>query len=187
MLARMPAKMNRAPPMVSSHPMVLLPFQKRIPIPNSIGKSVMPKLLPPQKLQYEPTTLTRCVMRNPPIHAMAKPTRNWPSPPEVPPTSLIERFSMNGRIAPRVVSGNGVLPSLSLCAESSNKRRGTDGLVYRAAGFSVLPLGLSRNGLGGDQCRSPRRGLLASGVGSPSWRITSVLPVIRPIAMKRRH
>ena len=40
-----------APATVKSHPMVLLPFQNRIPMPNSMGKSVTPKLLPPQKLQ----------------------------------------------------------------------------------------------------------------------------------------
>src|SRR5450755_4721734 len=38
-------------------------------------------------------------MRYPPIHAMKKPSRKWPSPPGVPPTSLMERFSMRLRIA----------------------------------------------------------------------------------------
>src|SRR5260370_42345628 len=106
MLAMMPAKMNRAPATVSSHPMVLLPFQNRIATPISIGKRVMPKLLPPQKLQYEPTTVTWWVMRKPPRHAMAKQSRNWPRPPEVPPTSLIERLSMRDSIALRASAGN---------------------------------------------------------------------------------
>src|SRR6266567_5255882 len=106
MLAMMPAKMNRAPATVSSHPMELLPFQNSIATPISMGKRVMPKLLPPQKLQYEPTTVTWWVMRKPPRHAMAKPSRNWPSPPEVPPTSPREWFSMRDNIALRSGWGN---------------------------------------------------------------------------------
>src|SRR5271165_5438006 len=46
-------------------------------------------------------------MRKPPMQAMAKPSRNIPSPPEVPPTSLIERLSMSGSIALHVAVGNG--------------------------------------------------------------------------------
>src|SRR5271165_3253994 len=47
-------------------------------------------------------------MRKPPIQAMAKPSRNIPRPPEVPPTSLIERLSMGGRIALRGGAGEGL-------------------------------------------------------------------------------
>jgi hypothetical protein len=50
------------------------------------------------------------------MQAIAKPSRNWPRPPEVPPTSLTEWISIGGRIALRAALGNGgrTLPLLSL-------------------------------------------------------------------------
>ena len=45
------------------------------------------------------------------MQAMAKPSRNIPRPPEVPPTSLIERLSMGGSIALRAVAGE----ALTIC------------------------------------------------------------------------
>src|SRR5438034_6721440 len=97
MLAIMPARMKSAPAMVSSHPTVLRPLKKRIPTPNSSGMRVTPKLLAPQKLQYDPTTVTWLEMRYPPTQVMMKPMRNSPSPPGVPPTSLRDRLFMPGK------------------------------------------------------------------------------------------
>src|SRR5580658_4389089 len=50
-------------------------------------------------------------MRKPPMQAMAKPSRKIPSPPEVPPTSLIKRLSMSGRIALSAFAGE----ALTIC------------------------------------------------------------------------
>src|SRR5271170_6373669 len=45
------------------------------------------------------------------MQAMAKPSRNIPRPPEVPPTSPIKRLSMGGRIALRASVGE----ALTVC------------------------------------------------------------------------
>ena len=55
--------MKRAPAIVNVHPMVLLPLKNMTAMPSSMGISVMPNEFPPQKLQYEPTTLTWLVSR----------------------------------------------------------------------------------------------------------------------------
>src|SRR5260370_39232200 len=94
MLAITPARINSPPAMVKTQSSLLLPLKNRMATPKIIGMSVIPKLLAPQKLQYEPTTLTWLEMRYPPTQLMIRPITNWPSPPGVPPTSLKERSAM---------------------------------------------------------------------------------------------